>query len=182
MKPLPNLPRTEMRVIATTIVIACLPLFAALASAQQTTSDRFTDPAAIDRALVDFTGVPIGQVGGARVPADRRLRLAPCASPLDVSWHGQNKAALAVECAGPRSWRIFVAAHTPVRAARAEPVVTRGDPLTVIVRGRGFTVQQAGEAMENGALGDWIAVRTDRQSEPVRARIERPGLAVIPAY
>jgi flagellar basal body P-ring formation protein FlgA len=38
-----------------------------------------------------------------------------------------------------------------------------------------------GEAMENGAVGDWIDVRTSRKGEALRARIERPGLAVIPA-
>ena len=50
-----------------------------------------------------------------------------------------------------------------------------------MVRGRGFSVQQPGEAMEGGAVGDWIFVRTARKAEPLRARIERPGLAVIPA-
>jgi len=50
-----------------------------------------------------------------------------------------------------------------------------------MVRGRGFSVQQAGEAMDSGAVGDWIFVRTARKSEPLRARIERPGLAIVPA-
>jgi flagella basal body P-ring formation protein FlgA len=58
-----------------------------------------------------------------------------------------------------------------------------------LVRGRGFTVQQSGEAVEGGSIGDWIAVRTDprpgsrgsARGEAIRARIERPGLAVIPA-
>jgi flagella basal body P-ring formation protein FlgA len=66
-------------------------------------------------------------------------------------------------------------------AAQAAIAVKRGDPMTVIVRGRGFTVQQAGEAMENGQIGDWIAIRTAKRGEPLRARIERPGLAEIPA-
>jgi flagella basal body P-ring formation protein FlgA len=35
--------------------------------------------------------------------------------------------------------------------------------------------------MESGAAGDWIMVRTSRKAEALRARIERPGLAVIPA-
>jgi flagella basal body P-ring formation protein FlgA len=34
--------------------------------------------------------------------------------------------------------------------------------------------------MEDGAQGDWIAIRTARDATPVRARIERPGLAGIP--
>jgi flagella basal body P-ring formation protein FlgA len=50
-----------------------------------------------------------------------------------------------------------------------------------MVRGRGFSVQQQGEAMESGAVGEWIFVRTARKAEALRARIERPGLAVVPA-
>lgn len=142
-----------------------------------------TDPAAIDRAVTDFTGAGIGQPGGARMAADRRLQLAACAAPLAVSWHSAARSAVRVECAGPTSWRIFVAvdAQAAGTAQRAAPAIKRGDALTIMVRGRGFAVQQQGEAMENGAVGDWIFVRTARKAEPLRARIERPGLAVIPA-
>ncbi|MDJ0979163.1 MAG: flagella basal body P-ring formation protein FlgA [Erythrobacter sp.] len=157
------------------------------------------DPAEIDRAVTAFTGAKVGEIGGARATADPRLRLAACAAPLTTSWHGTTRSAVRVECAKPLGntgpWRIFVATRpgprtaapsmaAPSKAAPAEPValpvVERGDPITVIVRGRGFTVQQAGEALEKGRIGDWIAVRTARQANPVRARIERPGLAVIP--
>jgi flagella basal body P-ring formation protein FlgA len=51
----------------------------------------------------------------------------------------------------------------------------------IAVRGRGFSVQQPGEAVEGGAVGDWIFVRTAPKAEALRARIERPGLVVIPA-
>ncbi|MCZ8134699.1 MAG: flagella basal body P-ring formation protein FlgA [Porphyrobacter sp.] len=144
----------------------------------------FTDSAMIDRAVAAFTGAEPGTPGGARLPVDRRLRLAACAAPLAVAWHGPARSAVSVECAGPQSWRIFVAvdgggAAAPGRAAA--PAVKRGDALTIMVRGRGFLVQQAGEAIEGGMVGDWIFVRTARKAEPLRARIERPGLAVIPA-
>ena len=90
-----------------------------------------------------------------------------------------------VECPGPSAWRIFVAISpapgTAAAAASAAPAVKRGDAITVMVRGRGFSVQQPGEAMQAGAVGDWIEVRTARKGEALRARIERPGLAVIPA-
>lgn len=145
-----------------------------------------TDPAAIDHAVVAFTGAGIGQPGGPRLATDRRLRLAACAAPLAVGWHGAARSTVRVECPGPHSWRIFVAvgaaAGAPAAAAKPPaPVVKRGDALTIMVRGRGFSVQQSGEAMENGAVGDWIMVRTARKAEPLHARIERPGLAVIPA-
>ena len=162
-----------------------LPLCDPAAEAQVSTGAG-TDPAAIDRAVAAFTGAPTGAPGGARVPSDPRLRLAACAAPLAVSWHSPARTAVAVECAGPTAWRIFIAVNAapgagPAGAGPAAPVVKRGDALTVVVRGRGFSVQQAGEAMEPGAIGEWITVRTSRKGEPLRARIERPGLAVIPA-
>ncbi len=143
-----------------------------------------TDPAMIDTAVAEFTGAAIGAAGGARLAADRRLQLAACAGPLAVSWHTAARTAVQVECPGPVNWRIFVAITPPISGAaapREAPAVKRGDAITVMVRGRGFSVQQPGEAMQAGAVGEWIDVRTARKSEPLRARIERPGLAVIPA-
>jgi flagellar basal body P-ring formation protein FlgA len=161
-----------------------LPLCDGPASAN-TGANGFTDPAAIDRAVVAFTGADIGTPGGARLAADRRLRLSACAAPLAVAWHTPARTAVRVECPGPQTWRIFVAVDGGAAAAvggpRAAPAVKRGDALTIMVRGRGFSVQQSGEAMDSGAVGDWIFVRTARKAEPLRARIDRPGLAVIPA-
>ncbi|MFU7529368.1 flagella basal body P-ring formation protein FlgA [Qipengyuania sp. ASV99] len=171
--------RLEYRLLNIAAFLVCLPLFAVAAAAQ---SSAFTDPAEIDRAVTQFTGVPIGEVGGARMPADRRLRLAACAAPLDVAWYGQNQSTMQVSCAGPQSWRIFIAARPAAQTAASTPAVNRGDPVTVIVRGRGFSVQQTGEAMENGAIGDWIDIRMSRENAPISARIERPGLALIPAH
>ncbi|MEE4288752.1 MAG: flagella basal body P-ring formation protein FlgA [Erythrobacter sp.] len=166
---------------------------AAPASASAASAQGFLDPAEIDRAVSRHTNAAIGAEGGALAPADARLRLAACAVPLATSWHGTGGQAVRVECPatreGSQGWHIFVAtrphrlAEAPQgprsRTARA-PAIKRGDPVTVIVRGRGFSVQQAGEAMENGEVGDWIGIRTTRRAEPVRARIERPGLAIIP--
>jgi flagella basal body P-ring formation protein FlgA len=159
-------------------------LTTAPASAQSALPSGITDPGEIDRVVAQFTGAAIGATGGARQPADRRLRLAPCSQPLFASWHGQAQTTVSVECPDPGGWRIFVATlspQTPASQEQAERAVKRGDPITVVVRGRGFSVQQAGEALDNGAIGDWIGVRTSRRGEPVRARIERPGLAIIPA-
>ena len=142
------------------------------------------DPAAIDRAVEAFTGAAIGAPGGARTPADPRLQLAACGGALAVSWHTPARTAVQVECPGPANWRIFVAINRDAGApgaAKPAPAVKRGDALTVMVRGRGFSVQQPAEAMESGAVGDWIFVRTSRKAEALRARIARPGLAVIPA-
>lgn len=167
------------RLAAAALIAIAVP---SLASAQAQ-AQAVTDPAAIDAAVARFTGAAIGAPGGARQPADPRLRLAACSAPLAVSWHTPARLAVQVECPGASGWRIFVAvgAASGPAAARAAPAIRRGDALTVVVRGRGFSVQQAGEAIEAGAVGEWIFVRTSRKGEPLRARVERPGLAVIPA-
>jgi flagella basal body P-ring formation protein FlgA len=168
--------------LAPLVLPMLLPLCDPPAGAQ--TPGSTTDPAAIDRAVAEFTGAAIGTPGGARGPSDPRLRLAGCGGPLAVSWHTTARMAVQVECPGPTAWRIFIAiapAQGAASAARAAaPAVKRGDAITLVVRGRGFSVQQSGEALQAGAVGDWIDVRTSRKSEALRARIERPGLAVIP--
>ncbi|MEP0392553.1 MAG: flagella basal body P-ring formation protein FlgA [Erythrobacter sp.] len=176
--------RLEIRLITTALVIAGLPLFAALASAQAASADSYIDPAEIDRAVEQFTGFGIGEAGGARLPADRRLKLAACETPLGIKWHGRAQTIVRVDCPISRDsaegWRVFIATSSIKPASEITKVVARGDPITVLVRGRGFTVQQSAEAMEAGAIGDWIAVRTQARADAISARIERPGLAVIP--
>jgi flagella basal body P-ring formation protein FlgA len=157
-------------------LIAALAAQAAPAAASPTIS-----PAEIDRALIGFTGAAIGSPGGARLPTDPRLRLAACAAPLVLAWHTPARSSVRVECPGPAPWRIFVAVAPATPAGAAAPAVKRGDNVMIAVRGRGFSVQQPGEAVEGGAVGDWIFVRTARKAEALRARIERPGLVVIPA-
>jgi len=167
------------------VLIMFAPLFSPALAAEPSAVANITDPVEIDRVVANFTGAQIGEIGGARVPADRRLRLARCAEPLLAQWHGRSQSTVRVECPTANGWRIFIATRPQPQAAQPQRVVKRGDPVTVLVRGRGFSVQQSGEAMENGAVGDWIGIRvggrTARDADPIRARIERPGLAVIPA-
>ena len=145
----------------------------------------FADPAAIDAEVAAFTGVPLGQPGGARAPVDRRLRMAACPQALALAWHGRRADMVRVECPALVGWQIFVpvnsggaaqAAQAPARGAGVE----RGQVLTIAVQGRGFTVTQQGEALEAGNVGDWIRVRPDGNREAVRARIDNPGRVVIP--
>jgi flagella basal body P-ring formation protein FlgA len=142
-----------------------------------------TDLAAIDMAVAAFTGQQIGVPGGAAQPVDRRLRLAACSAPLALSWYGSAETSVLVRCPDAGGWRVFV----PVSAARAVPVVApaamavmRGEGVTVSVAGDGFTVSQPGEALEAGAVGAWIRVRTAAKADPLRARVVRPGLVELP--
>ncbi|MFM2372287.1 MAG: hypothetical protein RIS85_2009 [Pseudomonadota bacterium] len=145
----------------------------------------FYDLVSIDAAVAAFTGAGIGLPGGATLPVDRRLRLAPCYAPLALSWYGTRQDNVLVQCPDPGGWRLFVAVSANVRqdvAGRTAepPAVARGEAVTIAVEGDGFSVSQAGEAMEPGALGQWIRVRTSVKAAPIRARIARPGLVVVP--
>lgn len=147
----------------------------------------FADPAAIDAEVAAFTGAGIGTPGGARHPVDRRLRLAECPQPLALAWHGRGADMVRVECPSGAGWRVFVPVNrgsvtAPAAAVQAEPqvVVERGQVMTVIVEGRGFAVSQQGEALEDGAIGQWIRIRPEGNREVIRAQVRNPQRAVIP--
>lgn len=153
-------------------VLSLVGLLAATSVAAQT---GFADLAAIDRAVAEFTGKPQGAPGGATVPVDRRLRLAPCTVPLELDWHGTRRDSVEVRCPVAGGWRLFV----PLAgggAATGAPLVARGDTVTITVSAEGFAVSQPGEALEAGAQGAWIKVRGLGANAPVRrARVLRPG-------
>jgi flagella basal body P-ring formation protein FlgA len=85
-----------------------------------------------------------------------------------------------VQC--PGGWRLFVALSGGGQpTAAASPVIAKGDAVTIVVRGDGYSVSQGGEALEPGAPGAWIRVRAGEKSpgdrnEALRARVIRPGL------
>ena len=160
--------------------IAATALAPAAVSAQPS---GFHDLVAIDAAIAAFTGAGIGVPGGANLPVDRRMRLAPCYSPLALSWYGTRQDNVLVQCPDVGGWRLFIAVSGNVRqgaAPVAPPAVARGEAITISVAGEGFSVSQSGEAMEAGPVGAWIRVRTSAKSTPIRAQIARPGLVVVP--
>jgi flagella basal body P-ring formation protein FlgA len=140
----------------------------------------FTDLALIDNSVAAFTGQPIGVPGGAAQPVDRRLRLAACAAPLALSWYGAAQTSVLVSCPDMGGWRVFVPVREARREAPAAIAVARGEGVTVTVAGAGFSVSQPGEAMDAGAVGAWIRVRTAAKADPLRARVVRPGLVELP--
>ena len=142
------------------------------------------DPAAIDRDVVAFTGQPTGAPGGAARAVDRRLRFVACSAPLALSWRGDDHASVLVECPDPGGWHLYVAIAGNARQALAgsggPPVIERGQAVTVAVTGDGFSVSQPAEALESGAVGAWIRVRTQARADPVQAQVVRPGLVAVP--
>lgn len=173
--------------------LAILLCGTALPAYGQGLTTRFADLASVDLAVAQFTGRAIGAPGGAVQPVDRRLRLAYCQSPLMVGWHnGANRGSsssggahdtVLVRCPDIGSWRLFVpVVPMPVEAAPAAApiVVQRGEGVTIAMVGEGFSVEQAGEALDPGPLGAWVRVRTGARADPLRARIVRPGQVEVP--
>ena len=99
------------------------PLFAAALTALLATGAAAASPmdlTIIDRAVADFTGAEVGQPGGAKLPVDRRLRLANCESPLDMQWFGRDQRSVQVVCPGA-GWRIYVAVDAGFSNANRMP-------------------------------------------------------------
>ena len=160
-----------------------LALLALVGAAPALGQTAFADLAAIDRAVAGFAGADIGQPGGAILPVDRRLRLAPCVQPPELGWRDTRHETVLVQCPVPGGWHIYV----PVRAAQGgggAVAVARGEDVTISVTGDGFSVSQSGEALDGGAVGEWIRVRAAKdgltRSDAIRARIVRPGAVEVP--
>lgn len=143
-------------------------------------SARHYEAAELDSAIADYLGQSAGRTGGAESPLDPRLKLARCEAPLEFGWHGIQGRTLALSCPAQGGWRIFIAVNASNRSPqRAGQAVRRGEQITLLIRGRGFSLQSQGLARDTGAAGDWIRIELPHSSEPVRALIERPGLALL---
>jgi len=155
-----------------------LPLLV-LTSSSVAMASSFADPEAINRAVVRFTGMPTGSPGGAAQGVDRRLKLASCQAPLALGWYGSRREAVVVQCPDPAGWRVFVPILVTQGPGEA-PAVLSGETVTVAIAGEGFTVSQPGEALESGAVGKWIRVKSSTsKGEVLRARVARPGLVRV---
>lgn len=156
-----------------------IPMLAAAAALGMTApvfAAGFADAGEIDRAVAEFTGAAIGSLGGARLPVDRRLKLSQCHAPLALEWYGRRQDTVLVRCPVSGGWRIFVPVETGPAAAKAEKVVARGEGVSIAVQGRGFTLSRQGEALESGAIGEWIRVRpAGTKQDTIRARVMQPG-------
>jgi flagella basal body P-ring formation protein FlgA len=152
----------------------------------------FQDTAALDRAVSAFTGRPIGSEGGARAIVDPRLRLATCPM-VAISWRTEARDAVVVSCSGP-DWRLFVPVLAPPRAAaaprpmaiaapvKAEPVIRRGDPVTIEAGSDGFSITRDGIAMADAAPGARLPVQVSDSPKPVQAVALATGRATLPGW
>lgn len=153
-----------------------LALAALAAGTTPAMAQPFADLDAIDRQVAAFIGVNPAQAAGAFAPVDRRLRLNACARPLSLAWNGNRRETVLVQCPVAGGWKLYVPIFMASAgiAITAPPVVMKGDAVTVTVKGQGFSVSQSGEALDAGAIGEWIRVKVGKDGE-VRAQILRPG-------
>ncbi|MFW2830472.1 flagella basal body P-ring formation protein FlgA [Sphingomonas sp. ID0503] len=174
-----------------------LPVLALFGLAAALPAEAAVDLSALDMRVAMFAGALPGQEGGPRAPIDRRLKLADCGGEPAISWRSERQDAVVVECKGPTAWRIFVpvmrgsAAAAPVRNASvqavsaprptaAEPVIRRGDAVTVRVSTGAFSVTRDGVAMTDAAPGARVRIKIDDRAVPVQAVAVEPGLATVP--
>jgi flagella basal body P-ring formation protein FlgA len=153
----------------------------------------FQDTGGLDRAVSAFTSRPIGAEGGARTAIDSRLRLAAC-STVALAWRTEAHDAVVVSCSGP-DWRIFVpvirpanaappatAARPMTLAAKAEPVIRRGDPVVIEAGSAGFSISREGVAMGDAPPGGRFMVKVDDAKGPVQAIALESGRATLPGW
>jgi flagella basal body P-ring formation protein FlgA len=151
------------------------PVFAmAAACASPAMGQSFADLSAIDREVAAFIGVNPNAPDGAFAPVDRRMKLAACNRPLNLTWMGNRRQTVMVQCPTPGGWKLYVPIYAASVGQAIQPVISRGDAVSVTLSGPGFSVSQSAEALEAGAVGEWIRVRVGKDTE-LRAQVIRPG-------
>lgn len=152
---------------------------------------RFQDTTAIDVAVVAFTGQAVGREGGARTAVDPRLKLAACPLP-QLAWRGSYQDAVVVHCEAP-AWRIYVPVKLPPAGARAaapalapavkaEPVIRRGDAVTIEAGTTGFSITRDGVAMSDASAGGRLPVRIDPAKPPIQTLAIAAGRVALPGW
>ncbi|QIG81737.1 hypothetical protein G5C33_02175 [Sphingosinithalassobacter tenebrarum] len=170
----------------------------ALIAAAPAAAQDYQSTQTLDTIVAQFTGSDIGQPGGARAAVDGRLRLAACAAP-QLSWRTDRQEAVVVRCMAP-TWRIFVPVNAMPQAAAepavataaaaapaappppAEPVIRRGDPITIEVGAPGFSISRDGIAMGDAKPGERLLVRVEERKPPIQAVALESGRATLPGW
>jgi flagella basal body P-ring formation protein FlgA len=138
-----------------------LLVLAAGLAASPASAQSFQSIAAIEEQVVATLGVPVTvrcqQIGWRlRVPVlaeKTAVEVAPAANSAPVT-----------------------------RVARAEPIVRRGDPVSLVVTTGSFTVSRQAVAEQDGAPGDRIRVRTEPRKPPIVGQVLPDGRVAMNAF
>lgn len=153
-----------------------------LPCAAQAQTASFENINTLEARLLGALGADIGTPGGPAAPIDRRLKLARCPTPATIDPPALGAIAIRCEAIG---WRIRVpmtyVANTPM-AAKAAPVVRKGDPVELAVETASFSVSTNTIAQEDGAIGDRIRVRSDPKAPIMIAEVVDGGRVRVPGF
>lgn len=144
----------------------------------------FEDVAALDMRVAAALGAGVGEPGGAARPIDKRLRLAACPEPALVDAPAMGAATVRCE---PLGWRIRVplvrsAAAIAEVAAKAEPIIRKGDQVELTASAGSFTVSTVAVAEQDGAPGDRIRVRSEGKKGAVIGIVTEEGRVSLPGF
>jgi flagella basal body P-ring formation protein FlgA len=167
-----------------------LLVLAAGLAATPAAAQSFQSIDAVEEQVVAALGAPIGQPGGPARPIDRRLKLTSCPAPVIVE--PAVLGAVTVRCQqigwrlrvpvlqGPGEAPVATASNSlPTRVARAEPIIRRGDPVSLVVSTGSFTVSRQAVAEQDGAPGDRIRVRTEPRKPPIIGQVLPDGRVAL---
>jgi flagellar basal body P-ring formation protein FlgA len=163
---------------------------AAALAAPPAHAQSFQSIDAIEEQVVASLGAGIGEPGGPARPIDRRLKLSACPAPIIVEPVQLGAAVVRCQAIG---WRIRVpvmgeaaaaeaSAPSVARAARAQPIIRRGDPVSLVVVTGSFTVSRQGVADQDGAPGDRIRVRTEPRAAPLVGQVLPDGRVAMGGF
>lgn len=142
----------------------------------------FEDLGTLETRLTAALGAGIGEAGGPASPLDRRLKLAACPAP--AIFEAPRLGAATIRCE-PLGWRIRVplVQGASVMAAKAEPLIRRGDQVEVVALGGAFTVSTLAVADEDGAPGERIRLRgADRKRPPIFGQVTDDGRVAVTGF
>lgn len=135
-------------------------------------------------ALANAAGLRLAveEFAGQAVILDPRISVPDCGANFALSWTGGAQTAVMARCA-PAGWQLVipvarqgVAANRP---ARTQPLVQRGDLVTVSARGPGYAIQIDGVAERAGRPGERMLVRNIRTGARIPVIVQEDGSLMI---
>ncbi len=146
----------------------------------------FEDIGRLEMRLTGALGAGVGEPGGPTRPIDRRLKLAPCPEP--AAFEPPSLGAATIRCASI-GWRIRVplmpaapAAMMMAAAAKAEPIIRKGDQVELTASAGSFSVSTIAVAEQDGAPGDRIRVRSEGKKGAVIGIVTADGRVSLPGF
>jgi flagellar basal body P-ring formation protein FlgA len=144
-----------------------LPILLTASLTTQARAQQYEDTATLDTQIATATS-------GAARPIDPRLKLARCPQPVAIE--PSITGAAAVRCI-PLGWRIFVPVAQNYMAK--DITIKRGDTIQLVIISEGFEVSTQVTAMQDGAVGDDVRVKTLTGATILTAKVTKRGTVSI---